>query len=87
MYVKKLKDELISSAYLLGLLVDDPETWFQGNNNVETAEIEEIEEMIAAREVARKKRDFIEADRIRDELKIRQIVLEDSIDGTVWRRH
>ena len=49
--------------------------------------IEEIEEMIAAREVARKKRDFIEADRIRDELKIRQIVLEDSIDGTVWRRH
>ena len=85
--MNKLKDELISSAYLLGLLVDDPETWFQGNNNVETAEIEEIEEMIAAREVARKKRDFIEADRIRDELKIRQIVLEDSIDGTVWRRH
>ena len=43
--MNKLKDELISSAYLLGLLVDDPETWFLGNNNVETAEIEEIEEV------------------------------------------
>jgi cysteinyl-tRNA synthetase len=46
----------------------------------------EVERAIAARQDARKRKDFKESDRIRDELLARGIVLEDTPKGVVWRR-
>ena len=46
--------------------------------------MEEIERRIAARNAARKAKDFKESDRIRDELAAMGVVLKDSKDGTTW---
>ena len=47
---------------------------------------EEIDEKIRQRESARAAKDFAMSDQIRDELLALDIVLEDSINGTTWRR-
>jgi cysteinyl-tRNA synthetase len=46
----------------------------------------QIEERIAARIEAKKRRDFKQADAIRDELAAMNIVLEDGKDGVRWKR-
>ncbi|EHK2389658.1 cysteine--tRNA ligase [Clostridium perfringens] len=46
---------------------------------------EEIEALIAKRQQARKDRDFALADKIRDELKDRGIILEDTPQGVRWK--
>ncbi|MBR4655769.1 MAG: cysteine--tRNA ligase [Oscillospiraceae bacterium] len=46
----------------------------------------EIDALVAARAEARKAKNWAEADRIRDELKARGIVLEDTKDGVKWKR-
>ena len=46
----------------------------------------DVEDAIERRQAARKRKDFAESDRIRDELLGRGIVLEDTAKGVVWRR-
>src|SRR5439155_4722265 len=66
---------------VLGLLQRDAQEFLQGG-----ATESWIAEAIAAREAARKRRDYAEADRIRKDLLDKGIVLEDLGGRTTWRR-
>lgn len=72
---------LINSANLLGLLYENPETWFTGN-----LENQDVDDLITERNNAKKTKDFARADQIRDELRDMGIVLEDSPSGTTWKK-
>ena len=70
-------------AAIIGLLQRDPESFMQGEAS--SGELD-IEAMIAARIAAKKAKDYAEADRIRKALADAGIVLEDTAQGTTWRR-
>lgn len=79
----KYKSELLANAYMLGLLYNDAESWFKVTTDAEDTEIETL---IAKRAEAKKNKDWTTADAIRNELKERGIVLEDSQTGTTWKK-
>ena len=56
------------------------------NRSSQTDTDAEIDALIEQRQQARKNRDFATADRIRDELKERGILLEDTPQGVKWKR-
>lgn len=73
---------LRASANFLGLLAQSAEGWFQG----EGEDTLWIELQIEDRNAAKKARDFAKSDAIRDALKAKGIILEDTAQGTIWRR-
>lgn len=83
----ELKAALLQAGHLLGLLQDDPRAWFEGGPSAEGGlDAAAIGAQIEARNAARAAKDFTEADRIRDELAAAGILIEDSADGTSWRK-
>jgi len=74
---------------VLGLLQDTPEVffgkkkqrWLRQQNSTDEA----VQQVIAARNQARRDKNWLEADRIRNELLEKGIVLEDSPGGTIWK--
>ena len=85
----KVKKELIASAHLLGLLYRDPEEWFRiGSSSAAENEISEseIESLVQKRADARKAKDFVTADAVRKQLADHGIVIEDTPNGTQWKR-
>jgi cysteinyl-tRNA synthetase len=80
-----LAARLRASGALLGLLGTDPDAWFMTEVS-DGLSAEQIETLLAARRAARASRDFKLADQIRDQLVEAGILIEDSAEGTRWRR-
>lgn len=71
---------------VIGLLEREPMAYLQGGAGVAGLNEVAIEQMIVQRTAAKNAKNFAEADRIRDELKAVGIVLDDSPQGSSWRR-
>jgi cysteinyl-tRNA synthetase len=78
--------QLKSLAGVLGLLQRDPQEFLQGEASAGGLDDAAINAQIEARIAAKKAKNFAEADRIRKELLEAGIVLEDTPQGTTWRR-
>ena len=73
---KALYDELLQLCDVLGLIVEEKQELLD----------DEIEALINERQQARKDKNFARADEIRDILKEKGIVLEDTREGVKWKR-
>lgn len=75
-YVETLLKQLTTLADICGLILERKEEIID----------QEIEDMIAARQAARKEKNFKLADEIRDSLLQKGIILEDTREGVKWKR-
>jgi len=82
----KLKAELMGLAGLMGLLQQDSEHWFTLARGGDAISAEDIEELIEKRKQAKTDKDYAGADQVRKDLLDLGVVLEDSREGTTWRR-
>jgi len=76
-YLLDAQQKLANLAGILGISLDIAQPDSQD---------EQVETLIAARQAARKNKDFAESDRIRDQLTAMGIILEDTREGVRWHR-
>lgn len=77
---------LKSLAGILGLLQRNPETFLQGDRSDGDITAEQIENMIAQRNEAKQNKNYAVADELRKHLQAQGILLEDTPQGTIWRK-
>lgn len=82
----QLSGLLKALAGVIGLLERSPSAYLQGEASLSGFSPDQIQILIEERASAKKQKNFKEADRIRDELKSAGIVLDDSPQGTTWRK-
>jgi cysteinyl-tRNA synthetase len=73
--------ELVTLAQVLGLLAQER----RPEQPLDPQLTARIESLVYLRQEARKRRDFMEADRLRDELVAMGVTLVDTRDGTTWK--
>ena len=83
------REALRAIGEVLGVGAQDPASYLDSQKQQSLSSggvsAEEIEALIEERIQARKAKDFARADEIRDDLKARGIILEDSPSGTTWK--
>ncbi|MGI9296471.1 MAG: cysteine--tRNA ligase [Gammaproteobacteria bacterium] len=77
--------KLFASGRLLGFFNVSAARWFH-SASADSISDDEVASLIKERRRARKNRDFAAADAVRDKLAAQGIALEDSAEGTTWRR-
>ena len=87
---QKSKTEILSQIYsgakLLGILNKDPKDWLGYNAKSNDIDLSKIEQLISDRNKFRSEKNYQKSDEIRDELKSIGVDIEDTPDGTKWRK-
>jgi cysteinyl-tRNA synthetase len=81
-----LKARILAAGNLLGILEQDAQGWLQGVASADAISATDIEALIEERQRAKLDKNYNRADEIREELLGQGIVLEDSREGTQWKR-
>jgi cysteinyl-tRNA synthetase len=85
---KNLKKELVANILfindILGIGFNDAYEYFQFGIDENTKS--KIEKLIEKRNEAKKEKDFVTADAVRDELTALEISVMDTVNGTVWEK-
>ncbi len=82
----RLKARILAAGALLGILQQEPQHWLQGAAGEELIDSGAIDALIAERQQAKADKNYARADAIRAELLAAGVELEDSREGTRWRR-
>ena len=82
-FASALSGLLVRLGGYLGILQNNPEDFLKQGVRLSD---EEIDQKIKDRNLARSEKDFALSDQIRNELEAHGIILEDSAEGTSWRR-
>ena len=81
--------DVLEIGNILGIFKQSPKSYFEQKRQTgikkEAIDPKLIEKLIHERTQARKSKDWAKADKIRDELLEKNIILEDRADGTVWK--
>ncbi|QJC28905.1 cysteine--tRNA ligase [Enterobacteriaceae endosymbiont of Plateumaris rustica] len=86
LYANNLILKLRDLGNILGILFYDPQKYFKNKLNLHYYNKLQIEKLIKIRNNARKNKFWTEADYIRDLLNNKNILLEDSQFGTIWKK-
>ena len=82
----EILSKIYSGAKLLGILNKSPNEWLGYNNQSDDIDLNKIEQLISDRNKFRSEKNYQKSDEIRDELKSIGIEIEDTSDGTKWRK-
>ncbi len=82
----KMAVQLKHLAKLLGLLENEAQLFLQAKTSSDGLSDDDINQLIEQRKTAKSKKNWAECDRLRDELDAADILLEDTPEGTRWRR-
>jgi cysteinyl-tRNA synthetase len=78
-------DLFISACQFIGLMNESTEQWNDYKKNKASISDSEIKDMLKLREKARENKNYKEADRIRDELLDKGVLIEDKDGKTLWK--
>ena len=78
-------DLFISACRFIGLMNETSELWNDFKKNKVSITESEIENMVSLRDKARENKNYDEADRIRNELLDKGVLIEDKNGKTLWK--
>ena len=82
---EKEKEIFVSACNFIGILSESKDSWEQFKQNKSKITEQEIKQKILERNNARKNKDYGTADKIRDELFDKGVLIEDKDDKTLWK--